>query len=103
MKLSRIFPLAVALSFFCCLSAYAAPKTYQVTGPVLELTDKTIVIQKGDERWEIARDESTKHLGVVKVGEKVTVYYRMTATSIESKLGNGEKPASEKAKSKKAQ
>jgi hypothetical protein len=61
------------------------------------------VIQKGDERWEIARDESTKHLGVVKVGEKVTVYYRMTATSIESKLGNGEKPASEKAKSKKAQ
>ena len=34
----------------------AAPaKTYHVTGPILELTDKTIVVQKGDERWEIAR------------------------------------------------
>jgi len=67
-------------------SLLAAPvKTYQVTGPVLELTDKMIVVQKGDERWEIARDESTKTKGSLKVGEKVTVHYRMSAASIETK------------------
>ena len=48
----------------------AAPaKTYHVTGPILELTDKTIVVQKGDERWEIARDENTKSKGQLKVGQ----------------------------------
>jgi len=63
----------------------APPKTYQVTGPILELTDKTIVVQKGDERWEIARDENTKAKGQLKVGQKVTIHYRMTAATIESK------------------
>ena len=56
-----------------------------MTGPILELNDKTIVVQKGDERWEIARDESLKTKGNLKVGQKVTVHYRMTATSVESK------------------
>ncbi len=64
---------------------YAAAKTYQVTGPIVELTDKMIVVQKGDERWEIARDENTKVKGELKLGAKVTVMYRMTATSVESK------------------
>ena len=69
------------------------------------LDDPVIVdcrFKLGDEKWEIARDEATKLLGVVKVGDKVTVYYRMTATKIESKLGNGELPSSEKAKKKAA-
>jgi hypothetical protein len=64
-------------------------KSYQVTGPVLELTDTMIVVQKGKERWEIARDASTKMTGDVKVGGKVTVMYTMTATDVEAK---GEKP-----------
>jgi len=29
---------------------------YQVTGPVLEVTDSKIVVQKGDEKWELERD-----------------------------------------------
>jgi hypothetical protein len=49
------------------------------------LTDKSIVVQKGDERWEIARDENTKVKGELKVGEKVTIHYRMSATIIETK------------------
>lgn len=70
-----------------CLSSTAAEtaKTYQVTGPILELTDKTIVVQKGDERWEIARDEKTRMDGELKVGNKVTIHYRMTAVSVEAK------------------
>jgi hypothetical protein len=63
----------------------AAPKTYQVTGPVLELTPDLIVVQKGKDRWEIARDASTKVTGDLKVGSKVTIEYRMTATAIDVK------------------
>jgi hypothetical protein len=63
----------------------AAPKTYQVTGPVLELTGDMIVVKKGNDRWEIARDAGTKVTGDLKVGAKVTVQYRMTAASIDVK------------------
>ncbi len=63
----------------------AAPKTYQVTGPVLELTSDMIVVQKGKDRWEIARDAATKVTGDLKVGAKVTIEYRMTAATVEVK------------------
>ncbi len=65
--------------------ALAAEKTYQVTGPVLEVTDSAIVVQKGSEKWELARTPDTKVTGELKKGEKVTVQYKMTATSIEVK------------------
>jgi FKBP-type peptidyl-prolyl cis-trans isomerase (trigger factor) len=62
----------------------AAPsKSYQVTGPVLEVSDSLIAIQKGKERWEITR--ATKAGGDVKVGDRVTIEYTMTATKIEVK------------------
>ena len=63
----------------------AAPKTYQVTGPVLSVNDTMIVVQKGEDKWEIARDAGTKVLGDLKVGAKVTIQYKMIATSIEVK------------------
>ena len=63
----------------------AAPKTYQVTGPVLELTGDMIVVKKGNDRWEIARDADTKVTGDLKVGAKVTVQYRMIAASVDVK------------------
>jgi len=66
-------------------SADAADKTYQVTGPVLEMSDKMIAVQKGKERWEIARGADTKTSGEPKVGDKVTIHYTMTATSVEMK------------------
>ena len=72
-----------------------AAMAYQVTGPVLDVTDTTIVVQKGNEKWEIARDKDTKATGAVKKGDKVTVQYRMTATSIEVK-DTGKAPAKKK-------
>jgi hypothetical protein len=60
-------------------------KTYQVTGPVLEVKDDVIVVEKGKERWEIARDKATKVTGDLKVGAKVTIQYQMKATEIEVK------------------
>lgn len=72
----------------------AAPKTYQVTGPVLELTSDTITVKKGSEKWEIARDAATKVAGDLKVGSTVTIQYRMSAASVDVKGGGkAEKPA----------
>ena len=65
----------------------AGAKTYQVTGPVLEVTDSMIAVQKGKERWEVNRDANTKVTGDVKVGDKVTVTYTMSATNVEVKAG----------------
>ncbi|HSS79100.1 MAG TPA: hypothetical protein VLV54_20430 [Thermoanaerobaculia bacterium] len=78
--------LALTLAILLALPVLAAaPKTYQVTGPVLELTADTIVVKKGNDRWEIARDASTKVTGDLKVGAKVTIEYRMTAATVDVK------------------
>jgi RNase P/RNase MRP subunit p29 len=66
-------------------TATAADKTYQVTGPVVDVTDTSITVQKGKENWQIAKTADTKVSGDVKKGDKVTVMYPMTATSIEAK------------------
>ncbi len=63
----------------------AGPKTYQVTGPVLEIKDDVITVQKGKEKWEIAKDAATKIKGDLKVGSKVTIEYTMKATVVEVK------------------
>jgi hypothetical protein len=70
---------------FGSVTLAAAPKTYQVTGPVLEMNDSMIAVQKGKDRWEIARDSNTKVTGDLKVGGKVTITYTMTATDVEVK------------------
>jgi len=63
----------------------AGPKTYQVTGPVLDIQGDVVTVQKGTEKWEITLSKSTKVTGDLKVGSKVTVTYQMTATAIEVK------------------
>jgi hypothetical protein len=83
--MKRYLGLLVALLLFASAAFAAEVKTYQVTGPVLEVTDNMIVVQKGSERWEIARSGDTKVMGDLKVGSKVTIEYRMTATKIEAK------------------
>lgn len=83
MKLAAAF---TGLAMLVASTAFAGPvKTYQVTGPVLELKDDVIVVQKGKEKWEIARDKDSKVTGDLKVGSKVTVMYSMKAASIEAK------------------
>jgi len=75
-----------ALALGLAVSAFAAAvKKYQVTGKVLEVNDKMIAVEKGDERWEIDRTSDTKVDGDVKVGEKVTIHYHMVADSVDAK------------------
>lgn len=97
--------LAAAVLFSATQAFAAKTKTYQVTGPVLAVDADSITVQKGKEKWEIARDADTKG-EMPKVGDKVTIEYRMTAASIEAKgAAKGEKAGkSEKAeKSEKGQ
>ncbi len=81
---------AIMLAFAGTVRADST-KSYQVTGPVLEMNDNMIVVQKGKERWEIARSANTKINGDVKVGTKVTIMYTMTATEVEAKGGKAAK------------
>jgi hypothetical protein len=92
MIMKTAFSLLAAASLALSSTAFAAgAKTYQVTGPVLEITDTIIAVQKGKDRWEINRDANTKVTGDLKVGEKVTVTYTMSATDVEVKGGKGKK------------
>lgn len=95
-KKQMVIPAAIAALALASLAA-ATGKTYQVTGPVLEVSEGVIVVQKGQDRWEIARDAGTKIGGELKVGAKVTIEYRMTATTVEVKPA-AEKKAAPKSK-----
>jgi len=90
--MKRALLIAAAMLLVASLAVAGPPKTYQVTGPVLELTDDLIVVQKGKDRWEIARAKDAKVTGDLKVGSKVTVEYRMTATTVEVKDAKAKEP-----------
>jgi len=87
MKLKNLFAsiLAASLLLGASFASAAEAKTYQVTGPVLEITPTVITVQKGDEKWQIARNKDTKVTGELKVGAKVTIYYRMIGVEVEVK------------------
>ena len=92
MNKSSLF--ALASSFILGVAAFAAdPNTYQVTGPVLELTDTKIVVQKGKDKWELTRNADTKVTGELKVGAKVTIQYGMVAQTVDVKEDKGGKGA----------
>lgn len=97
MKINILFNIVAVGVLAVSGTALASPvKTYQVTGPILEMNDAMIVIQKEkgkDERWEIARDSSTKASGEMKVGDKATITYTMMATNVEVKPAKAAKGA----------
>jgi hypothetical protein len=89
----RTLALAIVLVASSAIAFAAASKTYQVTGPIVEVNADTITVMKGKEKWEIARDKDTKVTGDLKPGAKVTIMYRMTAATVEAKeeAAKGEK------------
>ena len=95
---TKIFSLSIVAALALSSAAFAgSTKDYQVTGPVSEVSDTMITVEKGKEKWEIARDSNTKTGGDVKKGDKVTVHYTMTATNIEAKAAKAEKGAKKEA------
>jgi uncharacterized protein YxeA len=84
-----ILILGMALSLAATSLSAAEAKNYQVTGPVLEINDSYIVVQKGEDKWQMACDKATA--GKIKVGDKVTVQYQMVAKSVDVKPAKAEK------------
>ncbi len=80
--MNRLFRTAVITLALLSSTAFAAPKSYQVTGDVTEVKDDVIVVTKGKEKFEIAKGAVATE---VAVGQKVKVDYTMTATAIEVK------------------
>ncbi len=74
--------LALALGFGAGMSA--AGKSYQFTGAVKSVDGSVLTVEKSPtEVWTFSIDKDTK--GSAKVGDRVTVYYNMIATQIETK------------------
>jgi hypothetical protein len=83
---SALAAIVILFPLFATIPAQArAPKKYQVTGKVLEVTDDYIAVDKSGERWEIGRDTNTKVTGNLKVGGNVTIEYVMNARTVEVK------------------
>ena len=98
--MKRLLMVVGLVLLFSSLVFAAGPKTYQVTGPILEIKDDMIIVQKGNDKWEIAKDASAKVTGDLKVGSKVTIEYTMKAATIEVK--DAAKKADSKVDTKKA-
>jgi hypothetical protein len=74
--------LVLVLTFV--LGGYAATKSYQFTGTVKSVDASTLTVEKSaKETWTFEVSKDTK--GIPKVGDKVTVNYKMVATDIEAK------------------
>ena len=80
----RNLSLALALATSGLFAAGA--KSYQVTGPVTDIQGDVVTIQKGPkDLWQINLPKGTKGCEGLKKGDKVTLYYTMTATEVEIK------------------
>ena len=88
-----LLALATVFTFSAAAFAEEAPNNYQVTGPIVEITDAKIVVMKGKDKWELLRNADTKVTGELKVGAKVTIQYSMTAQTIEAKDDKAKAPA----------
>src|SRR4051812_2782814 len=74
----------LALGIGYDIGVHVATKTYQFTGVVKANEGGTLTVEKSaKEVWTFDTSKDTK--GTAKVGDKVTVYYTMMATQIESK------------------
>ncbi len=84
-SLRRSLLATLCLSAILACPALADDHSYQVTGPVLAVTDTSITVKKSGAPWTVSRDASTKVTGDLKVGSKVTIQYHMVADTVVAK------------------
>jgi len=81
--LLAVFVIAAILAAFVVVG-YAAAKSYQFTGVVKAVDGGSLTVEKSaKETWQFEVSKYTK--GTPKVGDRVTVSYKMVATDIEAK------------------
>lgn len=90
-----VWAAAVLMAAAMTASVWAAPqaKKYQVTGPVVKMDEGKVTVQKGDELWEVVTDKDTKVTGTLAVGSKVTIEYKMVATTVTVKAAGAKEEA----------
>ena len=98
MKTKTTFSLLAIASLALSGVAFAGGKTYQATGQVVKVNASMVVIQNGSQKWEIARDTTTKVKGDLKKGNTATVTYTMNATAVDVKAMSAAPAASPAAK-----
>jgi hypothetical protein len=80
--LVTVFVIAAIIAAFV-VAGYAAAKSYQFTGVVKAVDGGSLTVEKSaKETWQFEMSKDTK--GAPKVGDRVTVSYRMVATEIAS-------------------
>jgi len=98
-RMRRICAFLVVLVFAALAwsaGAWAAAKNYQFTGTVKAVDGGTLTVEKtAKETWQFDLPKDAKG-ETPKVGDKVTVYYKMVATEIESKPAATAPPAKKK-------
>ena len=94
MKRVLIVIFVVSLIFAALVvGGYAAAKSYQFTGVVKAADGSSLTVEKSaKETWQFELPKDVKG-GTPKVGDRVTVYYKMVATEVEAKKleGRGKK------------
>jgi hypothetical protein len=82
--LVSVFVIALLIAVLVA-AGLAAAKSYQFTGTVKATDGGTLTVEKSaKETWQFELPKDVKG-GAPKVGDKVTVYYKMVATEIEPK------------------
>jgi len=84
--MTRMFAgIAIVVLFVLALAAggYASAKSYQFTGVVKAVNSKSLTVEKSaKETWQFELTKDTKG-DTPKIGDRVTISYKMTATDIE--------------------
>ena len=82
--MKRLASIVALLALSFAAGTFAAAKNYQFTGTVKAVDGTSMTVEKSaKETWQFDLPKDVK--GTAKVGDKVTVYYKMVATEIESK------------------
>jgi len=77
---------AIVILFVLALAAggYASAKSYQFTGVVKAVDSNSLTVEKSaKETWQFELTKDTKG-ATPKIGDRVTISYRMTASEIET-------------------
>ena len=84
--MTRMFAgIAIVILFVLALAAggYASAKSYQFTGVVKTVDSNSLTVEKSaKETWQFELTRDTKG-DTPKIGDRVTIAYKMTATEIE--------------------
>jgi len=84
--MKRVFAGVAVLLLVLAFAAggYAAAKSYQFTGVVKAVDSNGLTVQKSaKETWQFELAKDSKG-GTPKVGDRVTVHYKMVTTEIEA-------------------